>query len=409
MSFVHEKQSRRFLIFLFGFWFLLLLFFLYCTGLQTQKAKDLLTKREAAIVSSLLKEGVMPQTAAAALDSTEITPEGQALMKQAGRAHPDSALLLEPIRKQAAGFLAAALLGGLSLGGILLGGSVLFLIRREQLYQKAAATIAEFSEGIFEHHLPRSETGTLYRLFASVDGLAMALEAKSKTEQKSKEFLKDTISDISHQLKTPLAALTMYTEIILEEPDHPLTVKKFARKSLWSLARMEQLIQSLLKVMRLDAGNIIFVKKLCPITELAKQATAELLTRAGMEGKEMLFQGEPSELVFCDPQWTGEAIGNLVKNALDHTESGGTVRIAWNRSPAMVRIFITDNGSGIPQEDIHHIFKRFYRSKHSTDTQGVGLGLPLAKSIIEQQGGLLTLQSTPGQGSTFTISFLTDS
>jgi len=113
-------------------------------------------------------------------------------------------------------------------------------------------------------------------------------------------------------------------------------------------------------------------------------------------------------LPICDMEWTGEAIGNIVKNALDHTQAGGIVRITWERTPAMFRIFISDNGNGIVPEDIYHIFKRFYRSKHSLDTQGIGLGLPLAKSIIEGQNGVISVQSEVGKGTLFTLSFLTD-
>ena len=87
---------------------------------------------------------------------------------------------------------------------------------------------------------------------------------------------------------------------------------------------------------------------------------------------------------------------------------GGIIQIIWERTPAIFRIFISDNGNGIAPEDIHHIFKRFYRSKHSLDTQGVGLGLPLAKSIIEGQGGFISVQSEVNEGTTFTISFLTE-
>ena len=112
--------------------------------------------------------------------------------------------------------------------------------------------------------------------------------------------------------------------------------------------------------------------------------------------------------LICDMEWTGEAIGNIVKNALDHTQAGGIVRITWDSTPAMFRIFISDNGNGIVPEDIYHIFKRFYRSKHSLDTQGIGLGLPLAKSIIEGQGGMILVQSEVGNGTTFTLSFLTE-
>ena len=98
-----------------------------------------------------------------------------------------------------------------------------------------------------------------------------------------------------------------------------------------------------------------------------------------------------------------------MKNALDHTRAGGIILIAWESTPVMLRISISDNGDGIAPEDIHHIFKRFYRSKHSLDTQGVGLGLPLAKSIVEGQGGTISVRSEVGSGTTFTCCFPTDS
>ncbi len=232
---------------------------------------------------------------------------------------------------------------------------------------------------------------------------------KSEAEQKAKDFLKRTISDISHQLKTPLAALAMYQEIIEAEPDNAETVRQFSAKSGASLKRMEQLIQSMLKITRLDTGNIVFEKGCYKITELIAHSINELTTRAQNEGKQLLIDGDSRQTITCDLGWTGEAIGNIVKNALDHTAPGGTIRITWERTPAMLHLFISDNGSGIAPEDLHHVFKRFYRSKRSLDTQGVGLGLPLAKSIIEGQGGLLSVQSELNEGTTFTISFLTES
>ena len=134
----------------------------------------------------------------------------------------------------------------------------------------------------------------------------------------------------------------------------------------------------------------------------------ELTTRAENENKQIQIDGDRGQQLICDMEWTGEAIGNIVKNALDHTQAGGIVYITWDRTPAVFRIFISDNGNGIAPEDIHHIFKRFYRSKHSLDTQGIGLGLPLAKSIIEGQGGVISVQSEVGKGTRFTLSFLTE-
>ena len=138
-----------------------------------------------------------------------------------------------------------------------------------------------------------------------------------------------------------------------------------------------------------------------------EQAVSDLTERARYEGKEILMEGQSQEVLFCDPEWTIEAVANLVKNGLDHTKEGGVVRVSWNRSPAVFRLCVEDNGCGIDGEDIHHIFKQFYRSKTSGDRQGgAGLGLSLAKSTVEGQGGTLSVESRTGEGSIFQMNFL---
>lgn len=266
-----------------------------------------------------------------------------------------------------------------------------------------------YINGNFTRHLTQNQEGAIFQLFSTVEQLATILQSKNETEHNAREFLKNTISDISHQLKTPLTALAMYQEIIQNEPDNPEIVREFSAKADSALSRMEQLIQSMLKITRLDAGNIVFEKKLHSAAELAAQAINDLTTRAQNEEKQIQVDGNPREQILCDLEWTAQAIENLVKNALDHTGPGGIIHIAWERTPAMFRITVSDNGNGIAPEDIHHIFKRFYRSKHALETPGIGLGLPLAKSIIEGQGGSISVQSEPGHGTVFTLSFLTES
>ena len=149
---------------------------------------------------------------------------------------------------------------------------------------------------------------------------------------------------------------------------------------------------------------IVFEKRMCFVADVAAQAVGELLERGKREGKEILVEGNPEETIFCDKEWMKEALGNLVKNALDHTKKGDEIRVSWKSSPVMLRLLVEDEGSGILPEDIHHIFKRFYRSKKSSDTLGVGLGLSLAKGIVEGQGGILSVESIPGEGTVFVIS-----
>ena len=267
-----------------------------------------------------------------------------------------------------------------------------------------AEKIAAYAVGDFSVRLPQNENGALAQLFAAVEELARSLAAKSENEQRVKDFLKSMISDISHQVKTPLAALRMYNEITIAEPENVATVRDFAAKSERALDKLEQLIQSLLRLTRLDAGSVVFAREPVALSALVARALEPFSARAEREHKTMTVAGDDETVLLCDATWTEEAIGNLVKNALDHTQTGGHIRISWEMGPALLRLSVSDDGAGISAEDIHHIFKRFYRSTTCSGS-GVGLGLPIAKAIVEGQGGTLAVVSAPGEGATFTMAF----
>ena len=409
MSLLHDKHNRWYCIFVAALVPLLFLIGLTLIYTQTAAAKEMFLTHDNAIVTSLLEEGVSKEVIATALTNTEADTAGNKFLTEIGLSNNTDIENL-PYVSTVKNTMLISLSVMLFLWTLLLFlGTMLFLYRRERLYRKSENIIKDYIDGNYTVHLPQSNEGTAYQLLASVDQLATMLQAKNDTEQKTKEFLKNTISDISHQLKTPLSALQMYQEIIENEPDNPETVKEFSFKSGTALRRIEQLIQSMLKITRIDAGSIYFEKSNYSIPNILSHAISELTTRANHEKKEIVINGDWDQMLYCDIEWTGEAVGNIVKNALDHTDAGGKITISWERTPAMIRIFITDNGHGIAQEDIHHIFKRFYRSKNTSGSQGIGLGLPLAKAIVEGQGGILSVQSERLQGTTFTLSFLTES
>lgn len=409
MSFGQDKQIRIYCGFLVFWVFLVLGAGSLFTAGQVEAVKAMYFSHDEAAASFLLEQGVPKAVAAAALTNTKISGDGQALLAAAGIGNQTENRLLPFIYQFQQDTLYGLLTRAVLLLLILSAGTLFFIWHRKRLYRQAEKVLTGYINGDYSDCMPQNGEGAFYRMSALTDQLATMLQSQKETEHRTKEFLKNTISDISHQLKTPLAALIMYQEIIEEEPYNAETVKEFSAKMGISLKRMEQLIQSMLKITRLDAGNIVFEKKSCKIPELLALSISELTTRAENEDKRILADGDSGQQLVCDPAWTSEAVGNIVKNALDHTEAGGTIHITWERTPAMFRMTIADDGSGIAPEDIHHIFKRFYRSRHSSDLQGTGLGLPLAKAIIEGQNGVLSVSSTPGEGAVFTISFLTES
>ena len=245
----------------------------------------------------------------------------------------------------------------------------------------------------------------MYHLFHEVNSLVTIADAHADSERQAKEFLRDTISDISHQLKTPIAALNIYNGILQQEAADTATVQEFTALSEQELDRIESLVQSLLKMARLDAGAITLEQSPENLSELLEHIRGQYSFRAEQEGKEIDLEGDEQAILLCDRTWLTEAIGNLVKNALDHTEQGDRILVRWQQSPCLTQITVEDTGSGIHPEDLYHIFKRFYRSRFSKDTQGIGLGLPLAKSIIEAHRGSIEVHSEIMAGTTFIINF----
>ena len=299
----------------------------------------------------------------------------------------------------------------LLLVSVLAGTSILavccsYFRKQNQIMEQAVSQINAYLDGNRNARIECDYEGELYRLFHSVNSLAAVLNAHADNELREKEFLKNTISDISHQLKTPLAALNIYNGLLQDEDIEVSSVKEFADLSEQELDRIETLVQSLLKITRLDAGAIVLEKNAENVADMMRDIELHFAYRARQEKKEIILSGSDHLSLFCDRDWLNEAIDNIVKNAFDHTESGATIRVAWKELPSGVQIVITDNGCGIHPEDIHHIFKRFYRSRFSKDKQGIGLGLPLAKAIIEAHNGTIEVDSELGIGTTFTMNFL---
>ena len=286
--------------------------------------------------------------------------------------------------------------------------AVLYWYFRDQskTMNEAIEQIREYIAGNRNARIECDDEGDLYRLFHEVNSLVTILNAHAENEGRAKAFMKDTISDISHQLKTPLAALNIYNGLMQQEVNDSPELKEFTSLSEQELDRIENLVQNLLKITKLDAGTITLEKQPQNVADMMGYIERHFAYQAQQQEKTLILSGNEEVILVCDQTWLIEAISNIVKNAFDHTKAGATIRIAWRAFASMVQIIVSDNGSGIHPEDLPHIFKRFYRSRFSKDTQGIGLGLPLAKAIIEDHNGTIEVNSTLGVGTTFTINFL---
>lgn len=280
-----------------------------------------------------------------------------------------------------------------------------YLYRQHKAIRNAESSIRDFLDGDTSCRIECEEVGAWYSLFHGINELSSVLSAHAENEKRTKEFLQDMISDVSHQLKTPLSALKVYSEIIGNDSTARAVVKDFSEKSLREVRRIEDVVYTLLKLARLDAGMIQMQKNQENLSVLMQDILERFAIWTERENKVITLSGAGDISLYCDALWFSEAVGNIIKNALEHTTEGGQIDVYWEQTPLLTKIEIKDNGKGIHPEDLYHIFKRFYRSRFSQEVHGIGLGLPLAKSIVETHGGTISVTSILDEGTVFTLNF----
>lgn len=227
-----------------------------------------------------------------------------------------------------------------------------------------------------------------------------------KKLKEEKLFLKNIISDISHQLKTPLASLIMFNDL-MKNKDMSLEDKNyFLNLSEEQLKRMEWLIISLLKLSRLEAKVIKFDIKSNPIYITIMKSISPIKEKAREKNISINLKLDEKIRFNHDLNWTAEALTNIIKNSIEHTKNGGYINIKIYETPLAIFISIEDNGEGIPKNLIPKIFKRFYKGENSTNPTSIGIGLSLSKRIIESQNGSINVESEIKKGTKFNITFL---
>lgn len=249
--------------------------------------------------------------------------------------------------------------------------------------------------------------GTVGILYSNFYKLVYALKDSRNREMEEKIFLRDIISDISHQLKTPLASLNVFMDLLLEDKvEDEEKRKQILREAQNQLSRMEWMVLSMLKLARIEAGAIQFEKKEAPLLPLLSEAAdaVQYLVKDRNQGLTVVCP-ESSSLI-CDRDWLVEAVINLLKNASDYSEEGTDIRIEVESTNVYTRIYVKDEGTGIPEQEIPNIFKRFYRVNHSVNPNSVGIGLSLTKSIIEGMGGSIHVKSEEGEYTWFILTFV---
>ncbi len=292
----------------------------------------------------------------------------------------------------------------------LLGMSTLSWIIFSKVYHTIHALV-QGAEGImdgrFDVHFSDEGDGELDVLSFQFNQMAKRLEHTLAALEGEKSFLKEMISGVSHQLKTPLSSLKVYNELMLDQAgDEVATRREFLRESLGQIERMEWLIQTLLKLARLEANVITLECKPNIIDNTVNQVITQLKPRWQSKNQSVIFNPTRPlvELVY-DAKWIAEVVENLIKNAIDYTPNDGQIEISVEQLDTSVRMRISDTGMGISEADIPYVFDRFYQggANRKMHSAGSGIGLALAKLIVEKHSGFIDVKSKEFVGSTFTV------
>lgn len=256
------------------------------------------------------------------------------------------------------------------------------------------AISGDFAEEDFDETLLSAVETKLARFL-----LASAISSRNLTEEK--ERVKELIADVSHQTKTPMANILLYAQL-LQEQDLPEESRSCVAALNSQADKLNFLISTLVKISRLEAGVFVFAPVIGPVQLLVDKVMDQAAPLAAAKGLLLSAEATPAQARF-DGKWTSEALFNIVDNAIKYTPAGGRVEMKVSVYELFVRVDVADTGIGIPEDEQADIFRRFYRSPRTSQAEGVGVGLYLARQIVSGQGGYIKVASRPGEGAVFSL------
>ncbi|MGE6260073.1 sensor histidine kinase [Heyndrickxia sporothermodurans] len=287
---------------------------------------------------------------------------------------------------------------------LLIASSLLFTRWRYRELEKLSIYLRQISSGNYSLDVRDNQEGELSILKNDMYKVTLMLSEQSSLLQQDKTQLTDAISDISHQLKTPLTSMTMMADLLSNSDLPPTKRKEFTRNIRIQLERIDWLVSSLLKLSKIEAKTIQFKKDQIVVKRLVQKALEPVSIPMDIKGQTVSIQGKENVTFLGDLNWTAEALINILKNCVEHTHEGGVIVISFSENALFTEIVIADNGGGIPKEDLPYIFKRFYKGKNASEGS-IGIGLSMAHSIIISQNGVIDVTSNSEEGTQFRIKF----
>ena len=266
--------------------------------------------------------------------------------------------------------------------------------------------IEEINRGNYKLNIEENTEDELSILKNELYKITIKLKEVAENSQKDKTTLKDSLSDISHQIKTPITSILIMLDNILSDENMPEDIKKdFIKDIKREIVNIKFLVESILKLSKIDSNSIKFIKKEVFIKDIINEAVKNVSMLSELKNIEIIVSGDDSIKTICDLKWQVEAITNILKNCIEHSYENKKIYINYNQNNMYTELKIEDNGTGIDAKDLPHIFERFYKGKNSS-SDSVGIGLALSKSIIESNNGYIQVDSELNKGTTFIIKYL---
>ena len=266
--------------------------------------------------------------------------------------------------------------------------------------------IEEINRGNYKLNIEENTEDELSILKNELYKITVMLKEVAENSQKDKTTLKDSLSDISHQIKTPITSILIMLDNILSDENMPEDIKKdFIKDIKREIINIKFLVESILKLSKIDSNSIKFIKKEVFIKDIIDEAVKNVSMLSELKNIEIIVSGDDSIKTICDLKWQVEAITNILKNCIEHSYENRKIYINYNQNNMYTELKIEDNGTGIDAKDLPHIFERFYKGKNSS-SDSVGIGLALSKSIIESNNGYIQVDSELNKGTTFIIKYL---
>ena len=283
---------------------------------------------------------------------------------------------------------------------------VLYLRKRDKKIKQITNYINQIKNKKYDLNIEENTEDELSNLKNELYKITIMLKEESEISKKDKENLKISVEDISHQLKTPLTSITIMLDNLKDNPNmEEKTKQKFIFEISKQVEWINWLVISMLKLSKLDANVVQFYDEKINLKKFIGEIIKNLEIPIEVKNQKIIIDGDENVSFIGDYKWQQEAITNIIKNCIEHNENNGTIYINYEENSLFTKITIRDEGEGISKEDLKHIFERFYKGKNSSENS-VGIGLALAKNIIEKNNGMINCKSELDKGTEFVIKYM---